>query len=133
LQLNERLPNHFFDIPNRGWVASVDQVFYRLQNGAVERKQCWSAAGYSVTARTLARPCSSPADGTEWEPLARTAGAEGFTFRYFDAQGFELTRLPLSDSDLRRVRRVEVRLSLSAPAPGEPVTYDTFTSVALRH
>jgi hypothetical protein len=28
---------------------------------------------------------------------------------------------------------VEVRLSLSAPAPGEPVTYDTFSSFALRH
>jgi prepilin-type N-terminal cleavage/methylation domain-containing protein len=133
LQLSERLPRNFFDIPNRGWVASVDQVFYRLQDGAVERKQCWSEAGYSVTARTLSRPCSSPADGTQWEPLVRTAGAEGFTFRYFDVQGFEFTRLPLSDSELRRIRRVEVRLSLSAPAPGEPVTYDTSSSFALRH
>ena len=133
LQLNEPLPMGFFDVPNRGWVASVDQVFYRLENGAVERKQCWSEAGYAVTASTLSRPCRSPADGTEWEPLARTAGAQGLTFRYFDAQGFELTRLPLSGPELRRVRRVEVRLSLSAPAPGEPVTYDTFTSFALRH
>lgn len=133
LQLNQPLPENFFDIPNRGWVASVDQVFYRLQSGAVERKQCWSMAGYSDTASTLSRPCSSPADGTQWEPLLRTAGAQGFAFRYFDVQGVELTRLPLSDSDLRRVRRVEVRLSLSAPAPGEPVTYDTFTFIALRH
>jgi prepilin-type N-terminal cleavage/methylation domain-containing protein len=133
LQLNERLPGDFFAMPNRGWVASMDQVLYRLQSGAVERKQCWSTVGYSATASSLSRPCSSAVDGTQWEPLLRTAGTQGFTFRYFDVQGVELTRLPLSDADLRRVRRVEVRLSLSAPGPGEPVTYDTFTSVALRH
>jgi prepilin-type N-terminal cleavage/methylation domain-containing protein len=133
LQLTEPLPDGFFDMPNRGWVASVDQVFYRLQSGAVERKQCWSTVGYSATAGTLSRPCRSPADGTPWEPLLRTAGARGLTFRYFDVQGSELTQLPLPASDLRRVRRVEVRLSLSAFAQGEPVTYDTLTSVALRH
>ncbi len=133
LQLNEPLPDSFFNMPNRGWVASVDSVFYRLREGAVERKQCWGMVGSPVTVSTLSRPCSSPLEGTEWEPLLRTAGTEGFTFRYYDAQGFELTRLPLSAQELRRVRKVEVRLRLSAPAPGEPATYDTFFSVALRH
>jgi prepilin-type N-terminal cleavage/methylation domain-containing protein len=132
LQLDQRLPPDFFDVPNRGWVASLDRVFYRLQDSTVERKQCWSSTGGPVTASVLSRPCGSPADGTEWEPLVRTAVPQGLTFRYFDAQGLELTRLPLSAPDLRRVRRVEVRLRLSAPTQREPVTYDTFTSVALR-
>lgn len=133
LQLNDPLPTGFFDMPNRGWVASVDHVFYRLQDGAVERKQCWNSAGSPATASILSRPCSSSADGTPWEPLLRTAGARGLTFRYFDVQGFELTRLPLSAEELRRVRRVDVQLRLSAPAPVEPVTYDTVSSFALRH
>jgi len=133
LQLNERLPADFFEVPNRGWVASLDRVFYRLQDGTVERKQCWNPAGAFVTASVLSRPCGSPADGTQWEPLVRTAIPQGFAFRYFDAQGLELTRLPLSDANLRRVRRVEVVLRLSAPTQRAPVTYDTFTSVALRH
>jgi len=133
LQLNERLPPDFFDVPNRGWVASLDRVFYRLQDRTVERKQCWNPAGSTAIASVLSRPCGSPADGTEWEPLLRTAVPQGLTFRYFDVRGLELTRLPLSEQDLRRVRRVEVRLQLSAPTQRAPVTYDTFTSVALRH
>jgi prepilin-type N-terminal cleavage/methylation domain-containing protein len=133
LQLNEPLPMGFFDIPNRGWVASVDRVFYRLQNGAVERKQCWNMAGSSVTASSLSRPCGSSTDGTPWETLLRTAEGRGLTFRYFDVQGFEIARFPLSEQELRRVRRVDVQLRLSAPAPGEPVTYDTASSFALRH
>jgi prepilin-type N-terminal cleavage/methylation domain-containing protein len=133
LELTERLPTGFFNVPNRGWVASLDRVSYRVQGGTVERKQCWSAAGSPATASALSRPCGSPFDGTEWEPLLRTASPAGLTFRYFDAQGFELTRLPLAEQELRRVRRVEVRLSLIAPTSGEPVTYDTSTSIALRH
>jgi hypothetical protein len=120
-------------MPNRGWVASLDHVFYRLQGGAVERKQCWGAVGRPATVSNLSQPCSSSADGTPWEPLLRTAGARGFTFRYFDAQNFEFTRLPLSPQELRRVRRVDVQLRLSAPAPVEPATYDTVSSFALRH
>jgi prepilin-type N-terminal cleavage/methylation domain-containing protein len=133
LQLNEPLPADFFDVPNRGWVASVDRVFYRLREGTVERKQCWNMMGSPVTASTLSRPCTSGGDGTPWEPLLRTAEARGFTFRYFDARGFEIARFPPPDEELRRVRRVDVQLRLSAPAPGEPVTYDTVSSFALRH
>jgi hypothetical protein len=133
LQLNERLPSDFFDVPNRGWVASLDRVFYRLNAEAVERKQCWSMAGSPATVSVLSRPCGSLTDGTPWEPLLRSAGPKGLAFRYFDAQGLELTALPLSAQDLRRVRRVEVQLHLSGLVSGTPVTYDTFTSVALRH
>jgi prepilin-type N-terminal cleavage/methylation domain-containing protein len=133
LQLNEPLPGDFFDVPNRGWVASVDRVFYRLREGTVERKQCWNMVGSPVTVSSLSRPCSSGVDGTPWEPLLRTAEARGFTFRYFDVRGFEIARFPLSDEELRRVRRVEVQLRLRAPAPGEPVTYGTASSFALRH
>jgi prepilin-type N-terminal cleavage/methylation domain-containing protein len=133
LQLNERLPADFFEVPNRGWVASMDRVFYRLQGPTVERKQCWSPLGSFVSASTLSSPCGASSEGTAWEPLLRTAVSGGLSFRYFDVQGFELTRLPLSEDDLRRVRRVEVRLSLSASTQRAPVTYDTFTSVALRH
>lgn len=132
LQLNERLPADFFDVPNRGWVASMDRVFYRLRGNIVERKQCWNPMGSFVSASTFS-PCSSATDGTAWEPLLRTAVPDGLMFRYFDVQGFELTRLPLSEEDLSRVRRVEVRLSLSAPTQRAPVTYDSLTSVALRH
>ncbi|MBN1205431.1 MAG: prepilin-type N-terminal cleavage/methylation domain-containing protein [Myxococcaceae bacterium] len=134
LQLDERLPKDFFSVPNRGWVASMDRVFYRLMDGAVERKQCWSELGRPVTVSALSRPCASSREGTPWESLLRTAAPQGLTFRYFDAQGIELDRLPLSTQELRRVRRVEVRLRLSATASHEePVLYDTFTSVALRH
>ncbi|HYH97277.1 hypothetical protein, partial [Hyalangium sp.] len=133
LQLDERLPMDFFEVPNRGWVASLDRVFFRLQGGTVERKQCWSPAGSPATVSGLTRLCGSPAEGTEWEPLLRTASPEGLTFQYFDAQGLELTQLPLSPQSLRRVRRVEARLRLGAPTLAEPVAYDTFTSVALRH
>lgn len=133
LELDERLPMDFFDVPNRGWVASMDRVFYRLQGSTVERKQCWNSAGRPATVSEAANPCSSPADGTPWEPLARSASPKGLAFRYFDEQGLEFTRLPLSPQELRRVRRVEVQLHLSAPTSGAPVTYDTFTSAALRH
>lgn len=133
LQLDERLPADFFDVPNRGWVASMDRVFYRLQGNTVERKQCWSPLGGFVSASRLSRPCGASADGTAWEPLLRTAVPGGLSFRYFDKQGLELTRLPLSEEDLRRIRRVEVRLSLSAPAKPAPVLHDSLTSVALRH
>jgi prepilin-type N-terminal cleavage/methylation domain-containing protein len=133
LQLDERLPVDFFAVPNRGWVASVDRVFYRLREGAVERKQCWSGLGGPTSVSAISRPCTSLGEGTPWEPLLRTAAPEGLTFRYFDAQGAELTRLPLSTQELRRVRRVEVRLRLSVTDSREPVLHDTFTSVALRH
>lgn len=133
LQLEERLPADFFEVPNRGWVASMDRVFYRLEGHTVERKQCWSPLGVFASASSLSSPCGASADGTAWEPLLRTAVPGGLSFRYFDVQGLELTRLPLSEEDLRRVRRVEVLLSLSAPAQPAPVHQDTFTSVALRH
>lgn len=134
LELDEKLPWGFFDVPNRGWVASLDRVFYRLEGDTVERKQCWNRAGNPATLASLSEPCDSRGDGTDWEPLLRSARPKGgLTFRYFDAQGLELTLLPLSPDDLRRVRRVEVRLRLSAPTSGDPVTYDTLTSVALRH
>ncbi|WP_224361325.1 PilW family protein [Hyalangium versicolor] len=133
LLLDEQLPEDFFDVPNRGWVASVDRVYYRLRDGAIERKQCWGQAGSPASVSVLATPCSAPADGTPWEPMLRSAGLHGLVFRYFDAQGVELTLLPLSAQDLRRVRLVEVRLHLSAPVSSDSVTYDTFTSVALRH
>lgn len=133
LQLNERPPRDFFEIPNRGWVASLDRVFFRLQGGTVERKQCWGQVVQLNTMGDLSRPCDSSREGTAWEPLLRTASPEGLFFRYFDVQGLELTRLPLSPRELRRVRRVEVRLRLSAPMLPEPIRYDTLTSVTLRH
>jgi prepilin-type N-terminal cleavage/methylation domain-containing protein len=135
LVLEERLPMDFFDVPNHGWVASLDRVFYRLEGDTIERKQCWGAAGSPATVGGLSRPCSaSREEGTSWEPLLRTAvPRKGLVFRYFDAQGLELRFLPLSIQDLRRVRRVEVTLRLSAPTSREPVTYDTFTAVTLRH
>lgn len=133
LVLTERLPLDFFNVPNRGWVASLDRVFYRLVDGTVERKQCWSGVGSPVTVGDLSSPCRSSMDGTPWEPLLRTATPQGFTFRYFDAQDVELQPLPLSPQDLRRVRRVEVRLRLASLTSRAPVTYDTFSSVALRH
>lgn len=133
LQLTERLPADFFDVPNRGWVASLDRVFYRLQGEAVERKQCWSPAGSPATVSNLSRPCGSSTEGTSWEPMLRSATSKGLAFRYFDAQGVELTALPLSTADLRRVRRVEVQLHLSGSVLGTPVAYDTSTAVALRH
>ncbi len=133
LQLDTRLPSDFFDVPNRGWVASLDRVFYRLEGEAVERKQCWGSAGIPATVSALSRPCGSSTDGTSWEPLLRSASPKGLAFRYFDAQGIELTALPLSAEDLRRVRRVEVQVHLSGVVSGAPVSYDTFTSVALRH
>ncbi|WP_224244431.1 PilW family protein [Hyalangium gracile] len=133
LELDARLPLDFFEVPNRGWVASLDRVFYRLQGETVERKQCWGSAGTTATVSGFSSPCGSTTEGTTWEPLLRSASRRGLAFRYFDAQGSELTALPLSTEDLRRVRRVEVLLRLSAPASGETVTYDTFTSVALRH
>jgi prepilin-type N-terminal cleavage/methylation domain-containing protein len=132
LVLNQRLPQDFFKVPNRGWVASLDRVFYRLEGGAVERKQCWGTVGSEVTSSSLSMACVAATEGTPWEPLLRTAAREGLVFRYFDARDAELTALPLSASDLRRVRRVVVTLRLTAPTSGEPVTYDTFTAVALR-
>jgi hypothetical protein len=133
LVLDQRLPQDFFDVPNRGWVASLDRVFYRLEDGAVERKQCWDMAGSQATVGGLSRPCGARTEGTPWEPLLRTAAPGGLAFRYFDAQGVELNPLPLSPTDLRRVRRVEVALRLTAPTLGAPVTHDTFTAVTLRH
>lgn len=133
LMLDERLPVDFFDVPNRGWVASLDRVFYRLEAGTVERKQCWERVGIQATVSGLARPCGDKGEGTPWEPLLRTVAPQGLVFRYFDAQGVELTALPLTPMDLRRVRRVEVGLHLTAPTSGAPVTYDTFTAVTLRH
>jgi prepilin-type N-terminal cleavage/methylation domain-containing protein len=132
LVLEARLPQDFFKVPNRGWVASLDRVFYRLEGGTVERKQCWGTVGSQATLSGLATPCGAAMEGTGWEPLLRTAAPRGLFFRYFDARNAELTQLPLSAEDLRRVRRVEVALRLTAPTSGEPVTYDTFTAVALR-
>jgi prepilin-type N-terminal cleavage/methylation domain-containing protein len=134
LVLDERLPADFFGVPNQGWVASLDRVFYRLNESAVERKQCWGEVGPSATARELARPCDDPgSEGTPWEPLLRTVAPQGLAFRYFDAQGTELQALPLSAEELRRVRRVEVVLRLTAPTSRGPVTQDSLTAVTLRH
>ena len=77
LQLDQRLPMNFFDVPNRGWVASVDRVFYRLQEGTIERRQCWGMAGSPATVGGLSQHCGSPLEGTEWEPLLRTATLRG--------------------------------------------------------
>ncbi|MDY7227406.1 PilW family protein [Hyalangium rubrum] len=133
LVFDEPIPRDFFEVPNRGWVASLDRVFYRLEGGAVERKQCWERVGVQATLSGLSRPCRAKEEGTPWEPLLRTAAPGGLVFRYFDAQGVEFKALPLAPMDLRRVRRVEVALRLMAPASGEPVTYDTFSAFTLRH
>ena len=132
LMLQQPLPRDFFEVPNRGWVTSLDRVFYRLEQGTVERKQCWGPVGSEVTASSLSSPCRATADGTGWEPLLRTAAPEGLIFRYLDDTGTALEPLPLSTVDLRRVRRVEVVLRLTAPTSGEPVTYDTFTAFTPR-
>jgi prepilin-type N-terminal cleavage/methylation domain-containing protein len=134
LMLDERPPRDFFEVPNRGWVASLDRVLYRLRGDVVERRQCWGEAGRSLTPRGLAQSCENArGDGTEWEPLLRTVAPGGLTFRYFDAQGVELRALPLSPQDLRRVRRVEVVLRLTAQTSRGPISHDTLTAVTLRH
>lgn len=132
LLLQAPLPGDFFSVPNRGWVASVDRVFYRLNGSTVERKQCWGPVGSPATVGSLSTPCTSLAQGTAWEPLLRTAAPKGFAFRYLDATGAELAPLPLSAADLRRVRRVEVALRLTASTSGKPVTYETLTAFTPR-
>ncbi len=126
------LPAGFFGKPNRGWVASVDRVYYRLTGATVQRKQCWHAFPSPATLADSLLECS-PAEGTDWEPLLSTVPANGLRFRYLDPNGAPLGPLPLSAEALRRVRRVEVQLHLEAPAPGGPVASDTLTAVTLRH
>jgi prepilin-type N-terminal cleavage/methylation domain-containing protein len=132
LMLRGQLPADFFAVPNRGWVTSLDRVFYRLEQGTVERKQCWGPVGSQATSSSLSTACGAAADGTGWEPLLRTAAPNGLVFRYLDSTGAELEPLPLSTVDLRRVRRIEVALRLSAPTSGRPVTYETFTAFTPR-
>ncbi len=133
LILDQPLPSDFFRVPNRGWVASLDRVFFRLEERTVSRMQCWGQVGLLAALDELASPCSSGGEGTGWEPLLRSASPQGLVFRYLDAQGAELRPLPLAPTELRRVRRVEISLHLEASSALGPVAYDTFSSVSLRH
>lgn len=134
LALDASPPAGFFDgTPNRGWVASLDRVHYRLSGSAVERKQCWHAFPSPADLPASATPCTAASDGTDWEPLLSSVPAGGLRLRYLDASGAVLGPLPLSAAALRRVHRVEVTLHLEAPTPDGPVTHDTLIAVTLRH
>jgi type II secretory pathway pseudopilin PulG len=134
LLLDAPLPAGFFGMPNRGWVASLDRVHYRLTGTTVQRKQCWNEFPTPADLADTVLPCGvSPTEGTDWEPLLSSVPTNGLRFRYLDASGAVLGPLPLSEAALRRVRRVELQLRLEAPAPGGPMVSDTLTAVTLRH
>lgn len=121
----------FFAGANRGFVSTPDRVFYRVDGDSVVRKQCWDAVPIPTTTDALTVPCSRLDDGTDWEPLATGAT---LSFIYYDANGIPLGPLPLSEPQLRRVRRVEVQLHLERAVSGlpAPLAYDTAVAVSLQ-
>jgi prepilin-type N-terminal cleavage/methylation domain-containing protein len=106
-------PAGFFSgAPNRGYVSSPDRVFYRLNAGAVERKQCWGQIGAVLTVAALATPCAAGPDGTAWEPRASNVSA--LAFQYRDAADAVIP-VPVAAGNLRRIRRVTVTMTLQRP------------------
>lgn len=122
--------------PNRAWVSTLDRVFYRLDDGRLQRKQCWGSVGSPIVLTGpggLAEPCdpAGPDSGTDWETLAQGLAADALDVTYLDAAGNELTR-PLPPEALPRVRRVQVRLRLEQSVAGEALTHEDTLTVAPR-
>jgi prepilin-type N-terminal cleavage/methylation domain-containing protein len=135
LQLDGNVPDTLFaNGPNQGFVSTPDRVFFQLNAGLWERKQCWGSVGVgsgSPSTLDLSTPCTS--EGTDWEPLARAGGTPASpTFTYWKADGTKLTP-PIAASDLKAIYRVVIRLELQRyQSTGQPLHHVAYGSITLR-
>jgi len=131
------IPATFFVGSGRGYVTTMDRVFYQFDNvnKKVLRDQCWNGPFPSTNLGLLGTPCAKGATtGTGWEPLI---GHATLSFQYYDASNIALITSPattVAAVDLPRIRRVEIKLNLSQnlPSTALPLTYDTLVSVSFR-
>jgi prepilin-type N-terminal cleavage/methylation domain-containing protein len=132
LQLTASRPASLFpaNVPNRGFVATPDRVFYELNGGTVRRKQCWSQLSTPIDpASIMARSCTAPVDGTDWEVRARDVAALNFEYRD-GADAVIAAPVPLAD--LRRIRRVVINLSLQRTLGAAIIRADATASATVR-
>jgi type II secretory pathway pseudopilin PulG len=133
LMINAAVPDALFvNGPNQGYVSTPDRVFFRLNNGWWERKQCWGSVGEGAPTLVLNIPCDdskakeTPPTGTVWERLAHVGSKPNAqVFTYWKADGTQLTTLPVPEADLRLIKRVDIRLELKRPRYPSVNTVDT--------
>jgi prepilin-type N-terminal cleavage/methylation domain-containing protein len=107
-------------------VADVDQLSCRMDlNGDSDFNDTGpdESITYSVVGENLIRN-----NGTGDQVILR--GIQGMTFTYFDADGNELTAVPLSAANRALIRFVGINIQGETDR-GEPVTYTT--RIALRN
>lgn len=138
LQLTDDVPAELFaNGPNQGFVSTPDRVFFQLNAGRWERKQCWGSVGVgsgSPSTLDLDTPCGAgPNVGTAWEQLASAGGTPASaTFTYWKANGTKLTT-PVAASDLKDIYRVVIRLELQrSQSNGPPLSHVAYGSITLR-
>jgi prepilin-type N-terminal cleavage/methylation domain-containing protein len=108
LSLNVKVPPELVSGgPNQGYASTPDRVFYRINNGWVERNQCWGSVSAPIA--TLSQPCTGTTNGTDWERLARGALTAQPTFTYYTAGGAQLPT-PVAAASLRSIHRVDITL-----------------------
>ncbi|HEX8819076.1 MAG TPA: hypothetical protein VF794_04055, partial [Archangium sp.] len=72
LQLTDVVPEELVSSgANQGYISTPDRVFFQLNNGWWERKQCWGSVGLGSPTLSLHTPCADPtatgtATGTAW-------------------------------------------------------------------
>lgn len=112
-------------LPNRGFVSTIDRVFYRLNGDKVERVQCWGPLPSPLTAS-----CPAGSNSLGVETLA--TGVTRFELTYATSQGTDRPAPVTAAADLRSIRRVHVALDLSTTVFDVPLSHTLETTVAVR-
>lgn len=135
LVLGESLPADFLSGPNRGFVSTLDRVYYGLDAGGVRRNQCWGSIFSSPGSSTFELGCPGlfASNATGWEVLTTGVAANGLRFSYWSAGG-TLLPVPVTDeAELRGIRRVDIELDLERKLPdGETLRHFASLSISLR-
>lgn len=99
--------------------ASADEVRFTLDadgDGAITATSLDESKGFRRSGTLIESFVAGSL--APWQTLADWIRPSGTIFRYYRADGSEVTALPASTADLAAIRRIDVFLSVTRPAPG---------------